>query len=129
MEADVSGASHEHASPHGGVTRRDVLDAVTDWNNQAAATLERENFAVASLLDSRDLSADPDAMHDVTRPGGRIISYEDYLQLSPSQRDLVENELFSTDRGVGGVMSPQDYREAYQSTFNDYFSKGQVPDE
>lgn len=31
MEADVSGASHEHASPNGEITRRDVLDAVTDW--------------------------------------------------------------------------------------------------
>lgn len=31
MEADVAGASHERAAPDGGVTRRDVLDAVTDW--------------------------------------------------------------------------------------------------
>lgn len=31
MEADVSGSSHEHVSPNGGITRRDVLDAVTDW--------------------------------------------------------------------------------------------------
>ncbi len=127
-------AGIEHARGEGFDRLEDALataedDAVTDWNNQAAATLERENFAVAALLDSRDLSADPDAMHDVTRPGGRIISYEDYLQLSPSERDLVENELFSTDRGVGGVMSPQDYREAYQSMFDDYFAKGQEPEE
>jgi predicted MFS family arabinose efflux permease len=32
MEADVAGASHEGAqNKTGGVTRRDVLDAVTDW--------------------------------------------------------------------------------------------------
>jgi hypothetical protein len=127
-------AGVEHARGEGFDRLEDALahaedDTVTDWNNRAAATLNRENFAVAALLDSRDLSADPEAMHDVTRPGGRIISYDDYLRLSPSEQDLVENELFSTDRGVGGVMSPQDYREAYQSTFDDYFEKGQEPEE
>jgi hypothetical protein len=130
---DLIMAGIDHARGAGADKLEDALahaqdDAVTDWNDKAGATLNRENFAVASLLDSRDLSADPGAMHDVSRPGGSIISYDDYLSLSPSQQDLVENELFSTDRGVGGVMSPQDYREAYQSAFNDYFEKGQGDD-
>lgn len=31
MEADVAGTTHDHVAPDGGITQRDVLDAVTDW--------------------------------------------------------------------------------------------------
>jgi hypothetical protein len=99
-------------------------DAVTDWNDKADATLQRENYTIAALLDSRGLSNAPDQMDPIARPGGDILTYDEYLQLDSSDRRLVDEELFGTAHGVGTVMDRQDYAEAYRSEFGTYFQKG-----
>jgi hypothetical protein len=100
-------------------------DKVTDWNDKAQATLDRENYTVAALLDSRGLSAAPDQMDPIARPGGHILTYDQYVQLDPSERRTVERELFGTEHGIGTAMNAEDYREAYQSEFSGYFHKGE----
>lgn len=127
-------AGVEHARGEGFDRLEDALahaeqDAVTDWNDQAGATLDREHFVVASLLDSRGLAADPDAMSSTARPGGQLITYDEYVQLDSSDRRAVEEELFGTAHGVGTVLNQEDYADAYRSMFHDYFEKGQQPDE
>jgi len=99
-------------------------DAVTNWNDKADATLDREDFTVAALLDSRGLSAAPDQMDAVARPNGDMLTYDQYIALDPSDQRLVDRELFGIEHGVGTVMDRQDYAEAYKSEFGDYFEKG-----
>jgi hypothetical protein len=127
---DLIMAGISHARGEGFDQLEDALahaedDKVTDWNDKAQATLDRENYTVAALLDSRGLSAAPDQMDPIARPGGHILTYDEYVKLDPSDRRTVERELFGTEHGIGTAMSAEDYREAYQSEFSGYFHKGE----
>lgn len=95
-------------------------DQRSKYENTAFETDRREQLTMAQFLDERGLSAHPDQMSETARPGGNLITYEEYAKLDTSAQDQVEAELFGPN-GVGGVYNKQDYSEAFTREFHKYY--------
>ena len=95
-------------------------DTRSEFNDTASEVSIREQFTMAQFLDERGLSAHPDRLPELVYPNGRAITYEEYSNLGSAEQDEVERLLFGAD-GVGGVYNRQDYSEAFESEFHEYF--------
>jgi len=99
--------------------------ARSEANDLATETLRSQTFAVAQLLDDRGLAKNPDGMSEAARPGGSLLSWDEFSDLSDAEQLEVLSEVYSSDIGVGDYFDGQGYEEAYRSQFTDYFEAAQ----
>lgn len=99
-------------------------DAITDWlaneaegatataNDVADGTLSQHSYIVATMLAERGLAGDPNL---------EVPSWDEYSAMSDSEQATVRSELFSRTSGIGGHFNIDDYAQAFDAEFRDYF--------
>lgn len=102
----------------------DGKDAITDWlvhaeddaransTEAAESTLQQQSYLVATLLAERNLAGDPNI---------DVPSWDEYQAMNDGDQATVLSNLMSGKDGVGDHFSIDDYQQAYNAEFFDYF--------
>lgn len=102
----------------------DGKEAITDWlvhaeddaradaTEAAESTLQQQSYLVATLLAERGLAGDPDI---------DVPTWDEYQAMSDGDQATTLSNLMSGKDGVGDHFSIDDYQQAYNAEFFDYF--------
>ncbi len=124
LDSMAEGATKDIISAAVDRGKGDGKDAITDWlihaeddaraNSTEAAetTLRQQSYLVATLLAERDLAGDPNI---------DVPSWGEFQAMNEGDQATVMSNLMSGTDGVGDHFSIDDYQQAYNAEFFDYF--------